>query len=216
MLRRPGRVLAASVSDEIVHGRPVPDVGRHRRYIVPNDRPIDGVDQSDFFIGQTEKSAREGLLIWCADRLQAVKWRNFKVHFYWQETIVAPPIKLGIPLLFNLYTNPREAEDKVITDSWIFGPGLKQVAEFEHSVQRHALIAMGSLDPYTPKWGAKPCSEPYRCGGDRLIALPAILGVGLLVVAQIEDERRAANDGRIGEARADGVDLALEGTQRGA
>jgi hypothetical protein len=64
---------------------------------------------------------REGILIWCADRLQAVKWRNCKVHCYRQDTMVSPPIKLGIPLLFNLYTNPREDEDKVITDSWIFG-----------------------------------------------------------------------------------------------
>jgi len=38
---------------------------------------------------------REGILIWCADRLQAVKWCNFKVHFYRQDTMVSPPIKLG-------------------------------------------------------------------------------------------------------------------------
>jgi hypothetical protein len=117
---------------------------------VPKDRPIDGVDQSDFFLGKTEKSGREGILIWCADRLQAVKWRNFKVHFYQQETMVSPPIKLGIPLLFNLYTNPREDEDKVITDSLIFGPVLKMVGEFEASVKKHPLIAMGTPDPYVP------------------------------------------------------------------
>jgi len=56
-----------------------------------------------------------------------VKWRNFKVHFYQQETMVSPPVKLAIPLLFNLYTNPREEEDKQTTDSWIFGPVLKMV-----------------------------------------------------------------------------------------
>src|SRR6185437_11423408 len=56
---------------------------------------------------------------------------QFQVHFYQQETMVSPPIKLAIPLLFNLYTNPREDTDKVITDSWIFGPVLKMVGEFE-------------------------------------------------------------------------------------
>ena len=109
-----------------------------------------GVDQSDFFTGKTEKSARDGILIWCADRLQAVKWRNFKVHFYQQETMVSPPIKLAIPLLLNLYTNPREDQDKVITDSWVFGPVLKMVGEFEASVKKYPLIAMGTPDPYTP------------------------------------------------------------------
>jgi arylsulfatase len=38
----------------------------------------------------------------------------------------------------------------VITDSWIFGPVLKMVAEFEASVKKHPLIAMGTPDPYVP------------------------------------------------------------------
>jgi hypothetical protein len=29
-----------------------------------------------------------GILVWCADRLQAVKWRNYKVHFYQQDTMI--------------------------------------------------------------------------------------------------------------------------------
>jgi hypothetical protein len=82
--------------------------------------------------------------------LQAVKWRNFKVHFYQQETMVSPPIKLAIPLLFNLYKNQREEQDKQITDSWIFGPVLKMVGEFEASTKKYPLIAMGTPDPYTP------------------------------------------------------------------
>jgi hypothetical protein len=55
-----------------------------------------------------------------------------------------------IPLLFNLYTNPREDTEKVITDSWISGPVLKMVGEFEASVKKHPLIAMGTPDPYMP------------------------------------------------------------------
>ena len=87
--------------------------------------------------GKSEKSAREGILIWCADRLQAVKWRNFKVHFYKQDTLVSPAQKLGLPLLFNLYTNPQEDEDKTATDTWVIGPALKMVAEFEASTRMH-------------------------------------------------------------------------------
>ena len=65
---------------------------------VPDDRPMDSVDQSDFFLGKSEKSTREGFPIWCADRLTAVKWRNWKLHFYRQDTMFDPPVKLGIPL----------------------------------------------------------------------------------------------------------------------
>jgi arylsulfatase len=40
-------------------------------------------------------------------------------------------VKLPIPLLFDLYTNPQEITGKVITDSWVIGPALKMIAEFE-------------------------------------------------------------------------------------
>ena len=55
-----------------------------------------------------------------------------------------------MPLLFNLYTNPREDTEKVITDSWILGPILRMVAEFEESVKKYPLIPMGTPDPYRP------------------------------------------------------------------
>jgi arylsulfatase len=103
--------------------RPVPDARPHRRApLCRTTVPIDGVDQSAFFLGKTDKSAREGILIWCAERLQAVKWRHYKVHFYQQETMVSAPVKLGVPKLFNLYTNPTEDDAKPTVESWIVGP----------------------------------------------------------------------------------------------
>jgi arylsulfatase len=122
---------------------------------VPNDRAIDGVDQSKFFAGQAETSSCDGILVWCADRLQAVKWRHYKVHFYQQETMVSPPVKLPVPFLFNLYTNPQEDENKPALDTWIIGPVLKMVAEFEESTKKYPLIPMGTPDPYRPPTGAK-------------------------------------------------------------
>jgi arylsulfatase len=161
IVRWPGKIPAGGTRDEIVHGIDLfPTLASITGARVPDDRPIDGVDQSAFFLGQTDKSKREGILIWCADRLQAAKWRNFKVHFYKQETMMSPPIKLGIPLLFNLYTNPREDEEKMATGTWIIGPALKMVAEFEESVKKHPLIEMGVPDPYTP---------PVAGGGSRAL-----------------------------------------------
>jgi arylsulfatase A-like enzyme len=98
MIRWPGRVPAGQVSDGIVHGVDLfPTIARLTGATVPTDRPIDGIDQSDFFLGKTAASNREGILIWCADRLQAVKWRHFKLHFYKQDTMVSPPVRLPIP-----------------------------------------------------------------------------------------------------------------------
>ena len=83
-----------------------------------------------------------------ADRLQAVKWRNWKLHFYRQDTMFDPPIRNPVPTIYNLYTDPRE--EKPTPDSWVVGPVLKIVGEFERSVKQHPLIPMGTPDPYRP------------------------------------------------------------------
>jgi arylsulfatase len=151
IVRWPGKVPAGNVNDEIVHAVDLfPTIARLCGAKVPDDRPIDGMDVSDFILGKADKSPRAGVLIFCSDRLQAVKWRNYKVHFYEQETMVSPALKLGIPKLFNLYTNPREEDDKPSTDSWIIGPALKMVGAFEESAKQHPLIPMGTPDPYAP------------------------------------------------------------------
>jgi len=75
---------------------------------VPQDRPIDGVDQTDFLLGRAEKSAREGCPVFVADRLEAVKWRNWKVAFYdEQRDWWSVPEKLGSPKAFDLIADPR-------------------------------------------------------------------------------------------------------------
>jgi len=151
MVRWPGRIPAGRVSNEIVHVTDLfPTLASLTGAKLPTDRPIDGVNQAGFWRGETEQSARESVLVFCADRLQAVKWRNYKVHFYVQETMVSPAEKLGIPLLFNLYTNPQEDETKPTPESWVIGPVLKATAAFEASLKRHPLIPMGTTDPYRP------------------------------------------------------------------
>ncbi len=156
MMRWPGKVPPARVSDEIVHGVDLyTTLARIAGAKLPADRPIDGVDQSGFFMGQTDKSAREGILIWVDSRLQAVKWRNYKVHFYQQDTMLSPPVRLPIPLVIDLYANPREDENKRAYASWVLGPMLKMVNTFEASVKQHPLIPMGTPDPYLPPRAAE-------------------------------------------------------------
>jgi arylsulfatase A-like enzyme len=61
MVRWPGKVPAGRISNEIVHGVDMfATLAKFAGAKVPNDRPIDSVDQSDFILGKSEKSAREG------------------------------------------------------------------------------------------------------------------------------------------------------------
>jgi arylsulfatase len=81
IIRWPGKVPAGRVSNEIVHIVDMfPTLARAAGAEVPKDRPIDGVDQLDFFLGKQENSNREGFPVYVTDKLYAVKWRNWKMH----------------------------------------------------------------------------------------------------------------------------------------
>jgi arylsulfatase A-like enzyme len=83
IIRWPGRIPAGRVSNEIVHEVDTyPTFARIAGAQIPQDRPIDGVDQTDFVLGKSDKFNREGFPVFVADRREAVKWRNWKVAFY--------------------------------------------------------------------------------------------------------------------------------------
>jgi arylsulfatase len=153
IVRWPGRIPAGRVSNEIVH-----EVDTYTTFAklagapVPQDRPVDGVDQTDFLLGKSDKSNRKGFPVFVADRLEAVKWRNWKVAFYdEQRDWWTPPAKLGTPKAFDLITDPKEEYPATaIRNSWNAGPVMKIVVDFEQSLKKHPPIAPGTPDPYTP------------------------------------------------------------------
>jgi arylsulfatase A-like enzyme len=158
IIRWPGRVPAGRVSNEIVHE--VDTFSTFARIAgaqIPKDRAIDGVDQTDFLLGKSDKSNREGFPVLVADRIEAVKWRNWKIVFYDEERDWwTPPLKLGQPKAFDLITDPKEEYPATgIRSTWNAGPPLKILAEFEESLKRYPPIAPGTPDPYTPP-KAKP------------------------------------------------------------
>lgn len=155
IIRWPGKVPAGRVSNEIVHEvdtfvtlAGLAGAGR----AVPQDRPIDGVDQGDFLLGRTEQSARESFPIFVADRLEGAKWRNWKVVFYdEQRDWWTPPTKLGTPKAFNLLTDPKEEYPATgLRHTWNAEPLIKVVSDFEKTLKEHRPIAPGTPDPYTP------------------------------------------------------------------
>ena len=118
---------------------------------VPQDRPIDGVDQTDFLLGKKESSNREGILLFLADRLQAVKWRNWKLHLYDEmHNWFTPPLALGTPKLFNLILDPKEEFPVTVENTWAVTPMTKMIAEFQASITKNPPIAPGTPDPYSP------------------------------------------------------------------
>ena len=148
-----GKVPAGRVSNEIVH---IVDMYTTFARIcdaeIPSDRAIDGVDQSDFFLGKQENSNREGFPAFVANRLSAVKWRNWKMHLIWQENMYDPPKTLPMPKLINLLTDLKEERDVGAKNSWVAEPMMKILGEFEASMKKYPPIKVGTPNPYLPPY----------------------------------------------------------------
>ena len=114
---------------------------------VPKDRPIDGVDELDFFLGEQENSNREGFLAYVADRLSAVKWRNWKMHLIWREKIYDTPQVRPLPRMFNLLSDRKEEREVATYNTWVADPMFKILSNFKASLETSPPIKVGTPDP---------------------------------------------------------------------
>lgn len=152
MVRWPGRVPAGRVSNAIVHVTDLyPTLARVAGAPLPNDRPIDGVDQFDFFTGGQEKSQREGFVYYIKNELRAVKWRDWKMHLIWEPEPNAGANHLEAPYLFNLIQDPKEETDVHTAASWVRTPMRRMIHAFQESLKAHPPIPPGAPDDYIPK-----------------------------------------------------------------
>ena len=80
MIRWPGQIRPSSVRDVLDHGF-LPDTRAPGGGKVPDDRPIDGVDQTDLLLGASDTGRRDALLTFVGPDLVAVRWKQFRAYF---------------------------------------------------------------------------------------------------------------------------------------
>jgi arylsulfatase len=117
---------------------------------VPDDRVIDGIDMSAFFLGKQEKSGREGIIVYMGEEIFGVKWRNWKLNFKEQETLFSETRSYGIPRVYNLLSDPQERENVLFPHTWVPKAALGQLAEHLQSLRANPPIRPGTGDPYEP------------------------------------------------------------------
>ncbi len=151
IVRWPGRVAAGQVTDETIHVTDLfSTVIRAGGGEAPADRPIDGVDQLDWWTGKTDKSAREGFLFYIKSELRAVKWRHWKLHMIFEKEPNEGTRHLETPWLFNIKRDPKEETDVAMDDGWVRGPMRKMIRAFEQSLREHPPVAPGAADSVNP------------------------------------------------------------------
>lgn len=151
MVRWPGRIAPGRVSNEIVHVTDLfATLARIAGAEVPKDRPIDGVDQLDFFLGKQEKSNREGFVFYIKQELRAAKWRDWKMHMIWEPEPNTGPIHLETPWIFNVTRDPKEETEVGTECGWVRGPFRRLIDGFQASLKQNPPIPPGAPDDYVP------------------------------------------------------------------
>jgi arylsulfatase len=151
VIRWPGKIEAGRVSDEIVHEMDLfPTLAAIAGGKVPQDRPVDGIDMSDFLLGKTEKSGREGFIVYMGNDVFGVKWRDWKLHFKEQSGWNGVLREYTMPRLYNLINDPQEKDNVLFPHTWVPKAALPQLMEHVASLKRYPPIPAGAPDPYEP------------------------------------------------------------------
>ncbi len=114
---------------------------------LPKDRPIDGIDQSEFFFGKQKSSNREAFLTFIGNEVVAVRWREFRI--YPQPFMSTPgnPSSPGLggvrlegnsmPAIYDIQRNPREDNNILAVAGWILPHYLQVVGAYMKSLEKH-------------------------------------------------------------------------------
>lgn len=160
--RWPGKINPGSVTNEIVHITDIlPTLSTVAGYQVPSDRKIDGVDQMPLFTGKTTKSSREGFPAYNGPNLQSYKWRNFKIHYWDQQSMFASPTKYNFPRVHDLLRDPKElyglyggngsSANGTEQLTWVLPAITGEVLKFQQSLREEEPVPFPAPEPYTPK-----------------------------------------------------------------
>jgi hypothetical protein len=151
LIRWPGKVPAGKVSNELVH---LVDLFTTLVLAgggtVPADRVIDGVDMREFLLGNADESGRDTVLCLQGNRLQAIKWRQWKAHLFQQDGLVSTWTPYNMPHLHNLEWDPREEHEIGFPHAWVAHPMAAAAGAFLKTLVAEPPIKPGTPDPYTP------------------------------------------------------------------
>jgi len=152
VVKWPKKIQEGVSSDEIVHAMDLfPTIAAITKSELPNDRVIDGIDMRDFFLGKSEKSGRDGFVVYMGNDIYGVKWRNWKLHFKEQEAWNTIKHTYTMPKVYNLYDDPQERNNVLFPHTWVPKAALKQLEEHVISLRQNPPVPTGQSDPYEPK-----------------------------------------------------------------
>ena len=110
--------------------------------------PVDGIDQSDFLLGNQSASNRDHLLSFVGDRLVAVRWKQFRFYPVQISEANGNPRRGGymgamqeaasFPKIYNIEADPKERVDIGVQGyGWTMGAYLRLISDYKASLNAH-------------------------------------------------------------------------------
>ena len=146
IVKWPGKIPKGRVSNQLVHQLDVfPTIAQFAGATVPVDRTIDGIDQSQFFMGATDQSARESLVIYIGNTLFGAKWRNWKILLREMDEESYAIREMAYPSVYNLIVDPKEEvpELNYLNDTWVDFPLYQVIEDHEASLANDSQLPIG-------------------------------------------------------------------------
>ncbi len=114
---------------------------------LPDDRPIDGVDQTQVLTGESELGNRETLLSFVGPDLVAARWKQWRIYFK-QEVLTGTGqqqlggaytglVDLSYPTVYNVEMDPHEDLNVGGNFIWAMSPALKAVLAYEETLKNY-------------------------------------------------------------------------------
>jgi arylsulfatase len=153
MIRWPGHVPSGVVTEQMfaaVDWMPTIAGMVGSSSLIPKDRPLDGIDASQFMLGKSKSTGRDIYPFFGTDgELMSIKWKTYKMIFRYAESPVSiqkPYVKPQLPMVYDLTSDPHEDNNLMYTDltlGWVYAPSLKWIEQYEASVKKYPNIKVG-------------------------------------------------------------------------
>lgn len=153
MIRWPGKVPSGVVTEEMfaaVDWMPTIAGMVGSSNLVPKDRPIDGVDASNFMLGKSKSTGREYYPFFGIDgELMSIKWKIYKTIYRYAQSPISiqqPFVSAQIPMIYDLSSDPHEDNNLMYTDltlGWVYAQNFKWIDSYERSVKEYPNIKVG-------------------------------------------------------------------------
>ena len=147
MIKWPGNIPARKSNEMFSVHDVLPTLAAIAGVQVPQDRPIDGFDQSDFLLGKQEHSNRESLLTFLGDEIVAVRWRQYRFYPKSFVSSQGDPSQPGLcgsrlesngfPDIFNIERDPAELENMMAYAAWAIPAYIGVVNEYLKTLEDH-------------------------------------------------------------------------------